>query len=53
MRRCNNTNTVGAHVRIKGRGRKVYIVDLCYKHNSDENDEYMKVTAGSKAARVT
>ena len=53
MRRCNNTNTVGAHVRIKGRGRKVYIVDLCYKHNSDENDEYMKVTAGTKAARVT
>ena len=53
MRRCIDTNTVGAHVRIKGRGRKDYIVDLCPRHNSAENKGYMKVTAATKAARVT
>ena len=53
VRRCTDTNTVGAHVRIKGRGKKDHIVDLCPKHNSAENKDYMNVTAGTKAARVT
>ena len=40
-------------MRIKGRGRKDYIADLCPRHTSAEKKGYMKVTAGTKAARVT
>lgn len=51
--RCMKTNTVGAHVEVKGEKGKVFISRLCATHNSATNKEWMRVTSGAMLAKVT
>lgn len=50
--RCTDKDTVGSHVKKKGSGDKPYIVNLCRRHNSHHNNEWMRVTSGTPAVLV-